>query len=186
MSWVDLLIIAIIAWTTFRAFSVGLIREVVNLGALIVGIILAGFLYDDLAANLDFLIDSSTTRNLIAFLAILGGIVVAGQVIAVLLKQTAALLFLGPFDHLGGAFFGFVKGIIFAQILLIAVAVFPAWETLSRAVDDSTLAPILVDWLPSVEALLPAEFDLPLDQLEEWRERFGGVLPDALSHRPGR
>lgn len=175
MSWVDLIIVAVIAWFTFRAYFNGLIREVVTLGAVIVGAILAGLFYDNLADNLDFLIDSQTTRRLISFAAIFVGIVVAGHLLAAILKQTAALLLLGPIDHIGGAVFGFLKGLILVQVALIAFAVFPAIETVSRGVDDSRLAPFFLETLPFAGFGLPSEFDLPLDQLDDWRRTLGAI-----------
>jgi membrane protein required for colicin V production len=175
LSWVDLIIVAVIAWFTFRAYSNGLIREVVTLGAVIIGAILAGLFYDNLADNLDFLIESQTTRRLISFAAIFIGIVVAGHLLAAILKTTAALLLLGPIDHIGGAVFGFIKGLILVQVALIAFAVFPAIETVSRSVDDSRLAPFFLETLPFAGFGLPSEFDLPLDQLDEWRRTLGAI-----------
>src|SRR5689334_18833503 len=81
MNWVDLLIVAIVAWTTFRAFSNGLVREVVTLLAVVLGLVLAGTLYDNLAANLEFIVDDPTTRRLIAFAAIFAGVAVAGKIL---------------------------------------------------------------------------------------------------------
>ncbi len=179
MNWVDLLIAAVIAWTAFRGFSVGLIRQVVMLLAVVLGVVLAGLLYDDLAENLDFLIEDATTRNLIAFIAIISGTVIAGSVLAAVLKTTASLLLLGPLDHIGGAVVGFIRGLIYVQLALIAFAVFPASESISRAVDDSTLAPLFLDRLPIVQIALPGEFNNPLDQLEAWRDALGTLMPQV-------
>jgi membrane protein required for colicin V production len=176
LSWVDLVIVAVLALVTFRAFVNGLIREVVTLVAVIFGVLIAGFLYDDLSANLEFLINDDPTRDLISFIAIFAGIVVAGQIGGTLLKQTAGLLLLGPLDHVGGAVFGFIKGILLVQMALIAFAVFPAVEFISRGVDDSRLAPFFLETIPIAGVGLPSEFDTPLDDLEVWRERLAALL----------
>src|SRR5690606_17985140 len=86
------LILAIIAWLTFRAFANGLIREVVTLLAMVLGIILAGAYYDDLAADTAFLIEDDTVRNLASFGAIFIGIVVIGWLLSTVLRRVAALL----------------------------------------------------------------------------------------------
>ena len=88
MNWLDLLIVGILAWFTFRAFTNGLIREVVSLLGLIAGVVLAGTFYDDLSANLEFVIEDATTRRLIAYGAIFIGTTVAGMVIAAVLHET--------------------------------------------------------------------------------------------------
>lgn len=180
MNWVDLLIAAVIAWTVIRGFSAGLIRQAVGLLAVVLGIVLAGMLYDDLAANLDFLIDGQTTRELIAFVAIAAGVMIAGSVLAAVLKTTASMLMLGPLDSLGGAAVGFVLGLLYVQLALIAVAVFPVSEGVSRAVDESTIAPLFLDTIPLAQLGLPEEFNDPLQQLEQWRETLGMMMPDGF------
>lgn len=177
MNWVDLLIAAVIAWTTLRGFSAGLIRQTVMLLAVVAGIFLGGMLYDDLAENLDFLIEDATTRNLVGFGAIVIGTMIAGSVLAAVLKTTASLLLLGPVDSIGGAVVGFLRGLLYVQLALIAFAVFPASEVASKAVDDSRLAPLFLERLPLAEIGLPSEFADPLEQLEAWRETLGALAP---------
>lgn len=184
MNWVDLVIVAVIAWFTLRAFANGLIREAVGFIAVILGILLAGFLYDDLSRNLDFLISDVPTRNLVSFAAIFLGVVMIGQIVGQLLKQTASLLMLGPIDHVGGAAFGFLKGILLVQVALIAFAVFPAIEFISRGVDDSRLAEFFLDTIPIAGIGLPAEFDTPLEDLETWRDRLTALLGAGSSRIP--
>ncbi len=181
MSWIDLLIVGVIAWFTFRAFANGLIREVVTLGALIVGVVLAGLFYAELAADIEFLIDDGTVRKLVSFMAILGGVVVLGQVLAAVLRRVASMLMLGPFDRLGGAAFGFAKGFILVQVLLIAVAIFPASTSVALAVDDAALSPFFLDSVPLVELTLPAEFDDALGTLGDWRDNLPQDLPSVLT-----
>ena len=178
MNWVDLLIAGTIAWTTFRAFSNGLIREAISLLSLVVGLVLAGAFYDDLSANLEFLVSDPTTRRLAAFAAIFVGTAVAGQVIGMIMRSVAAVLMLGPLDHLGGAAFGFLKGLLFVEVFLIAVSVFPAATSVSKAVHESKLAPIFLDRVPIAELGLPEEFRNPLQQLNQWQQLLGpGRMP---------
>lgn len=170
MHWLDLLIVAVISWLTFTAFSRGLIREIVTLMALIVGAVVAGAFYDELSTNLEFLIDDSTVRNLLSFGALLGGILILGQLLAGVLRRTAGLFMLGPFDHLGGAAFGLAKGVLLVEVALISVSVFPASTTVATAIDESTLAPVFLERAPVAELALPPEFDNALDRLREWQQ----------------
>ena len=163
MHWLDLLIIAIVAWFTFRAFTAGLIREVVMFAALIAGVILAGQFYRDLAADIAFAIDDEQLRQLIAFISIFAGVVVIGSIAAHLLRRIAALLLLGPFDHLGGAAFGFAKGILLVEVLLFAAVAFPVASGVESAVDQSALAPLFLDGIPVLLEVLPAEFRAAID-----------------------
>jgi membrane protein required for colicin V production len=159
MHWLDLAIIAIIAWLTFRALSVGLIREVVTAVAFVGGAILAGQYYSELAEDIAFAVEDETWRDLIAFASIFLGIVVIGQIVAMLLRRVAALLLLGPFDRVGGAAFGFAKGVLLVEVLLFAAMAFPVSGGVDAAIEDSTLAPVFVEGIPVLLELLPPEFE---------------------------
>lgn len=163
MHWLDLVIVAIVAWLTFSAFSAGLIREAVTAVALVAGAILAGRYYGELSADIAFLIDDDTTRNLVSFVAIFAGITVLGQIAAVTLRRVASLLLLGPFDRVGGALFGFAKGILLVEVLLIAASAFPVASGLDAALDQSTLAPVFLEGIPVMLRLLPDEFSSAVD-----------------------
>ena len=171
MHWIDLLIVGVVAWFTFRAFANGLIWEISSLLSVVLGVVLAGLFYRDLAESIEFLIESDTWRNIASFVAIFAGIVVLGQLIALAARRVAALLLLGPFDHLGGAAFGFVKGLIVIQVALFLVAVYPPSDEIATAVDESEIAPLFLDDAPVAEVALPGEFDNALAQLQEWRRR---------------
>ena len=166
MYWLDLIIIATIAWFTFSAFSSGLIREIVTVVAVVVGGVLAGRFYTDLAENIEFLISDDTTRSLVAFVAIFAGIVVVGHIGGITLRRLAAILMLGPFDRLGGALFGFAKGLLLVEILLIAVSAYPVSSRFGEAIDRSALAPVFLDGVPVMLRLLPDEFSEALETLD--------------------
>ena len=159
----DLVIVAVVAWFTFSAFSRGLIREIVTGIAMFGGAILAGQFYDDLSANLSFVTDNESVLNFASFTAIFIGILVLGQIAAMFMKRVAALLMLGPFDHLGGALFGFLKGVVIVEVVLIVVTAFPVATSLTTAVDRSTLAPVFLDGVPVMLELLPGEFSDAVD-----------------------
>ena len=159
MHWVDLLIVAIIAWFALTAFSTGLIREAVTAAAMIAGAVLAGRFYGDLSENIVFLISDDSTRSFVSFVAIFAGIVVIGQLLAATLRQLAALLMLGPFDHLGGALFGLAKGMLLVELLLIVASAYPISARVDSALEQSTLAAVFLDRVPLMLRLLPDEFE---------------------------
>jgi len=163
MHWIDLLIIAVVAWTTFAAFRAGLIREVVPLLSVIVGAIVASRLYDSLAADLDFVVDHEETRKFIAFVAIFVGVVVIGHVVSMMLRTAATLLMLGPLDHVGGAVVGFLKGLFFVKILIFAATSFPVADGVERAMEDSAFASLFIENLPLMKSLMPGEVKEALD-----------------------
>ena len=166
MNWLDGAIIALIIWLTYSAFQAGFIRETVTIVAAILGIILAGLFYQDLAEDVFVWIDSETLASIVGLVFIFGALVLAGQIVALILKPTVNLLQLGIFDQLAGAAFGFVKAIVFIQIFLILFITYPKWG-LDETIDESVFgrvairivdrAPVIVEMLPEGQLLSCSE-----------------------------
>lgn len=171
MNWLDAVILVAILWFTFAAFQAGFIREIVTLVAIVLGIVLAGLFYDDLADDvLPFINDQETLAPIIAFGIIFLAVALAGQLLAMVLKPTVAMLQLGLFDSFAGAAFGFVKGLIIIQIFLIVFITFPKWG-LDDAIEDSLFGSLtveMVDKVPAVIRILPDRFE---DRVSRFADR---------------
>ncbi len=161
MNWLDLVIVLVIAFFAGSAFRAGLIREVVTLASVAVGVVVAGLFYDDLARDGLSFIDDRDTARVVGFLVLLGAVYLGGQLIAVMLKQTAAVLLLGWADHAGGALFGLIKGLVVVEVLLIAFVTFDVG--LRDAIDGSALASVFLDARAVVLFVLPDEFERAVD-----------------------
>ncbi len=157
MSWIDVVILATMAWFTYAAFHAGMIREVITIFGAVFAVALAGLFYQELAADVRVAVDDEEAARIIAFAMIFGAVVLASQLAAIFLKQAASLLMLGLFDSLGGAFIGFLKGFIFVEIGLIIGITFESLG-LRGAIEDSALATIYLDILPFLRWILPAQF----------------------------
>lgn len=158
----SLVLIAVVAWFTWRGYATGFVRELVGLSALILAIPLAGVLYDDLGEKIEPIVSSVALANLIGFLGILGGVVIGGQVAAHLLKRTVTMLNLGRADDWAGGAFGFLKAALLCQVVLLALVVFPKPD-LREDIDGSAIAEALLDATPLTLALLPGSFEEQLD-----------------------
>lgn len=162
MNWIDILIIATVGGFVLAAYAAGLIREVVTLVAAILGIVIAGFLYDDLAADVLVFMDDEDAAEAISFLILVGAVYLFGQIVAIMLSKTASLLMLGWADKIGGAAFGFIKGLIVVQVLLIIFAAYPSLS-LDGAVAGSELAPYFLEDVDVLLWVLPDNFDSRID-----------------------
>ncbi len=162
MNWLDIVIVLVIAFFAISAFRAGLIREVVTLVSVVVGVVIAGIFYDDLARDVLTFIDNEKTALIVGFLVLLGAVYLAGQLVAVMLKQAAALLFLGWADHAGGALFGLIKGLIVVEVLLILLVTYPQLG-LKGDIDGSALASVFLDTAPLLLLVLPDEFEQAVD-----------------------
>ena len=162
MNWLDIVIVLVIAFFAISAFRSGLIREVVTLVSVAVGVVVAGLFYDDLARDVLVFIDNEKTALIVGFLVLLGAVYLAGQLVAVMLKQAASLLFLGWADHAGGALFGLIKGLIVVEVLLILLVTYPQLG-LKGDIDGSALASVFLDTAPLLLLVLPDEFEQAVD-----------------------
>lgn len=165
MNWLDAVIVLVVLWFTFSAFQAGFIRETVTIVAAILGVVLAGLFYEDLADDVLLFIEGERVARIVAFGLIFAATALAGQMLAMVLKPTVNLLQLGLFDQLAGAAFGFVKAMVFIQIFLIVFITFPKWG-LREEIEDSTFGSLtaeLVDTLPVLVRMLPDEFETAVD-----------------------
>ncbi len=162
MNWLDIVIVLVIAFFAGTAFRSGLIREVVTLLSVIVGVIVASVFYDDLARDVLPFINDDKTARLVAFLVLLGAIFLTGQLIAIMLKRVASILFLGWADSIGGGLFGLLKGLIIVEVLLLAFVTFPRLD-LDGAIDGSAIASVFLDARPAILFVLPDEFERGVD-----------------------
>jgi len=154
MSWLDIVLLAVLAVATFTGLKTGLIKTVLSLVGMIVGIILAGNLSDPLAERLAF-ISHAGTDKVVAFAIILIAVMIIASMTAKFLKWATSLVMLGWVNRLGGAVFGFLLAGIFCG------AVLAAWLTFfgsAATITESGIANVLLDRLPLVLALLPEEF----------------------------
>jgi membrane protein required for colicin V production len=162
MNWLDVVIVIVIAWFTFAAFGAGIIREVITVIASVLAVLAAGFYYDDLAENVLLFIDDDVAANVAAFGVLFGSVALGGQLAALLLKQMVSLLRLGWLDHLAGAAFGFLKGLILVEMFLILFTTFP-YLGLDATIRGSAIAPLFLDGGPVLLKLLPSNFDDAVD-----------------------
>lgn len=162
MNWFDGLIIVLLAWFTFSAFQAGFIRETVTVVAAILGILLAGIFYKDLADDVLMFIDNETVALLVAFGILFGATALAGQMLALVLKPTVNLLQLGVFDQLIGAVFGFAKAMVFIQLFMVVFITYPKWG-IDDTINNSVFGSLIVEKTSFVVNLMPSEFEVSVD-----------------------
>lgn len=163
MNWVDAFIVVSILWFTYSAFNAGMIREVVTIIGAVFAVALAGLFYMELAKDVGVGIDNEQTAEIVSFAIIFGAVILAAQLIAIFLKQTAQLLMLGIFDSMGGALIGLLKGFVLVEIALIVAITFPNLNLVDD-VEGSAFAPFFLDLLPVLKYILPTEFSAALDE----------------------
>jgi len=155
MSWLDIVILALIVIPTLIGLKVGIIKALLSVVGVVVGVILAGHYYVAFAEHLTFISQPSLAK-IAAFAIILIGVMIVAAIVASLIKWAVSAVMLGWVNRLGGAILGFVLGAVFCGALLTM------WGNFlgpSEAMNNSFMAQLLLDTFPIVLALLPGEFD---------------------------
>lgn len=154
MNWLDIVILVAIAIAAFLGLRLGLIKAVLLLVGIIVGVVLAGHYSGPLGERLTFISSEGVAKG-VAFAIILLVVLAAAAIAAWFLTWAAKVVMLGWVNRLGGAVLGLLLGALFCGALL---AMWVYFLGMAGAIADSVIAAILLDRLPVVLALLPAEF----------------------------
>jgi membrane protein required for colicin V production len=165
VNWLDAAIIVVVLWFTYAAFQAGFIREIVTVVAAVLGVVLAGLFYDDLADDVLVFIDNERMASIVAFGILFGATALAGQMLALVLKPTVSLFQLGIADQLVGAIFGLTKALVFIEVFLIVFVTYPRWG-LDDTIDGSTFGSELIERSQAIVSILPDEFEAAVDDFK--------------------
>jgi membrane protein required for colicin V production len=159
VNWVDAAILLTFFWFAFTGLASGLLRTGITLLSFLIGIILAGLFYQRLANDIRLIVSNEVAVRVISLLAIWLATALAGQLVAVLLKQAASLFFFGPLDGIGGLVLGLGKAFILVELVLVAAVAFRGQSSfISDSLGHSVLTPFFLRNLNVLVRLLPSEF----------------------------
>ena len=154
MSWLDIVIIVVLAVGAFSGFKSGLIKVLFSVAGILLGIFLAGRFSDDFAGVLTFIPDD--WAKIAAFAIILVAVMIIAAILASVLSKLISLVLLGWVNRLGGAVLGLVVAALFCGAVL---AIWVKYLGIGDSVAGSALANFLLDKFPIVLGLLPSSFD---------------------------
>ena len=167
MNWVDIVIIVLVLGLGLFGWRSGVIKIAFTLVGGVLGLILAGRLWDDVADVLP--IGNESLAKIAGFVLILVVVSVAAWIAGRVLKAFLKLLLLGWVDGLAGAAIGLLLGGLAATAVVSAAGIVPS-DSVQRAVDDATLAEPLIENMGFVFALLPSEFDSVKDLVSKGKD----------------
>jgi membrane protein required for colicin V production len=155
MNWLDIGILVFLVISAIGGFATGLIKTVFSLAGLIVGIALAGRMYEWLSGYLGFIPGDSGPR-IAAFIIIFLAVMIIASVLGAILTKVISFIMLGWINRLAGAVLGVFLGATFIAAILAVILNF---ANPGDVITDSKLASLFLDKLPFVLGLLPSDFD---------------------------
>ena len=150
----DLLLLVLVGLLVLLGLLKGLTRLLIGIGALVAAFILAARFHGLAAAPVLGVMDISVpAANLIGYLAIFVGTMLAGALTGRVLRGLLKAAMLGWADRLAGAAAGFVAALLAAALIVLPVIAYvPTGERLLR---DSVLAPYVTRFSDLANAIVP-------------------------------
>jgi membrane protein required for colicin V production len=174
LSWIDLLLVVVLAVGVFAGFTQGLIRYVLNAVAVIVAFVVAAQLKAPLLALLGFWTAfSPEVRELLLFLVLFVGLVIGGWFVIRAFYRRTRLPIVRQLDEIGGAIFGLIFAamvVTFHLLVLDSLFADPIGGTIGGAaglkgyydaLNDSLLVGVFRDTLIPTAGLLARPFVPP-------------------------
>jgi membrane protein required for colicin V production len=157
MNWLDLLLVVIIAASAITSLRKGFSREIIGLVAVIVALMLGAWFYGMAGSFLLPYVSSRWIANFAGFFMVFGGVVILGAAISFGAGRFLKATGLSFFDHLLGALFGVVRGIVVAIAIVMGMMAFSPADHPPSGVVNSRVAPYVVDAARVASAATPYE-----------------------------
>lgn len=177
MSFIDIVILIILALFVWKGVKLGLIEAIGGIVGLFLGAFMAGQYYTEVGNMLKGLLFGSTILAnvlgfLLVFIVVNRGVALIFWIVDKIFNIIAIIPFLKTFNHLLGGIFGLIEGLIFIGIIVYFLAAMPFTGSLESSVDNSRFAgvletvgkiadPFLPDSITNFDNLLPELPNLP-------------------------
>ncbi len=183
MNGFDIGLLILLGFLVFVGLAKGLARLLVGMGALVAAFWLAAYFHQSLALDLSWTSIPGQPLKLISYVLIFLATMLAGGLVAYLLRKLLKAAMLGWADRLAGGAVGLAAALLIAALLLLPlVAYSPIGGSLLR---DSVLAPYVVIVADMANRLAPVElsesYRRNVEQLRLlWQERWR-TMPETVN-----
>jgi membrane protein required for colicin V production len=175
----DWFLLVVVLVSALLAFQRGLVRVLFSLAGMVAGILLASWNYVCLGGWLQRWMSSVQTSQIVAFVAILLGVMLVFSIAAGIVRGTLKAVGLGFADRLLGAAAGVVRGMLLGVAAMMAMAAFvPDSGPGSGLTENSLLAPYFLRGAHAVSFVVPRGFE---QQIRTGAERLIKKTPKVLN-----
>ncbi len=148
MNWLDYFLLTILLVSAVMSARKGFSREVIGLAAALFALVSGMWFYGLAGSFLLPYVSSARVANLLGFLLVVFGVLMAGAVLGWIVNRFLRTVGLSFFDRLLGAGFGLVRGLLITIALLTAYMAFGPEvdaQTVSASMLHSRIAPYVLD-----------------------------------------
>ena len=120
MTALDIIVLLLVGLGLFTGFRRGLVYAVLSLGVWVVVVLALWGLHRPVADGLTGIVGSQSGGYMLAFVVILGLVLVGGKLVASKVSKGVKNSFVGPADRILGGGFGALKGLVYATLGFMA------------------------------------------------------------------
>ena len=157
MNWLDVVLVLILLLSIMTSFRQGLTREIIKLVSVVLAILLGIWLYGFVGGHLLPYLSSPAIAHFAGFAIVFCVVLWAGTLLSFIVGRFLKVTGLSIFDHVLGAGFGFVRGVLICVALVMGMMAFAQGERAPEAIVQSRLAPYAVDAADVLAAVAPHE-----------------------------
>jgi len=177
MNGFDLVLLGLACVLVVVGMIKGLVRILFGVAALVAAFAVAARFHRPLADRLAGLAISPEATRLAAYVALFFGVMLAGGLVAWIVRKLVKAAMLSWADRLGGAALGLVAATLTAALLVLPLVAYSPWS--ERLLQRSALAPYVTVVADVANAAAPEELSTRyrrgVEQLRRfWRERWTG------------
>jgi membrane protein required for colicin V production len=157
MNWLDFVLVLILAASAVAGFRRGLSRQIIGLVSGVLALVLGIWLYGTAGFYLLPYASSRTMANAGGFAVVFCTVLLLGAMVSFVVGRFLNVTGLSIVDHLLGAGFGLLRGLVFAVAIIMGVMAFSRGDIPPAAIVNSRMAPYVVDAARVVAAMAPHE-----------------------------
>ena len=176
MNWLDLVLLVIVALSVLSGFFKGFAKVGIGLAATVLGVMSGLWFYGTVGAFFRPYFQSRNAANLLGFLVILAGFLIAGAIVGWMVAKFLKWVGLSWLDRLAGGVFGAVRGVVIGVAIILAILAFSPKKP-PHAIVESRYAPYFVDAARAISVMAPRELK---DGVAESYEKVKRIWRDAM------
>jgi membrane protein required for colicin V production len=157
MNWLDIVLALILFASVVAGFRRGLSRQIIGFVSGLLALLLGIWFYGTVGFYLLPYASSRTLANAGGFVIVFCSVLVLGAVVSHIVGRFLKVTGLSAVDHLLGAGFGVLRGLLFAIALMMLVMAFSQRDKPPEAIVHSRMAPYVVGAARVFVAMAPRE-----------------------------
>jgi membrane protein required for colicin V production len=155
MNWLDFVLALILIASSIAGLRRGFSRQVIGLISGVLALLLGIWFYGTVGFYLMPYASTRTMANAGGFAVVFCGVLLIGALISFVVGRFLKVTGLSIVDHMLGAGFGLLRGLVFAIAIIMGVMAFSRGDRPPEAIVNSRMAPYVVDAARMVAAMAP-------------------------------